>query len=91
MSGKRQGRISRTNRKEEARIAKVKIQRAKEKPQRRQLAIYLMLISLLVVGGPIIVVVVSHQTGGHAHLPIAWLSLGLLLPVNIWAIYDWLK
>lgn len=91
MSGNRQGRTAKTKRKEKARIAKVKNQRAKEKPERRQTAIFLMLISLLVVSGPIIVVVVSHQTGVQVHPPKAWLLLGLLLPVNVWAIYDWLK
>lgn len=92
MSRKRLSRAVKAKRKEAARIDKIEKERAKEKPQRRQTAICFILMSLIFVGLPLIVVVASHETGGHIHLPIVWIAFDvLLLSATLWAIYDWLK
>jgi hypothetical protein len=92
MSRKRRSRAAKAKRKEAARIDKIEKERAKEKPQRRQTAICFILMSLLFIGLPLIVVVASHETGGHIHLPIVWIAFdALLLPATVWVIYDWLK
>jgi len=92
MSPKRLSRAAKAKRKEEARIAKIEKERVKEKPQRRRIAICFILMSLLFIGLPLIVVVASHEQGGHIHLPIVWIAFdALLLPSTLWVIYDWLK
>lgn len=92
MSPIRRSPAAKAKRKEEARIAKIKNQRVKEKPQRRQTAICFILISLLFMGLPLIVVVASQKSGGHIQLPIACLAFdALFLPATLWAVYDWLK
>ncbi|MDQ8195265.1 hypothetical protein QEH59_12570 [Coraliomargarita sp. SDUM461004] len=92
MSRKRRSRAAKAKRKEEARIAKIKNQRVKEKPQRRQTAICFILISLLFIGLPLIVVVASQKSGGHIQLPVVWLVFdALFLSATLWVIYDWLK
>jgi len=92
MSRKRRSRAAKAKRKEEARIAKIAKERAKEKPQRRRTAICFILLSLFFIGLPLIVIVASHQPGGHIHLPLVWIVLDvLLLSATLWAIYDWLK
>tara|TARA_R100000027_G_scaffold57552_3_gene47213 strand:+ start:401 stop:679 length:279 start_codon:yes stop_codon:yes gene_type:complete len=92
MSRKRRNQAVKAKRKEEARIAKIAKERAKEKPQRRRTAICFILLSLFLIGLPLIVIVASHQPGGHIHLPIVWIAFdALLLPATVWVIYDWLK
>lgn len=92
MSRKRRSPAAKAKRKEELRIAKIEKERAQEKPERRQNAICFILISLLFIGLPLIVVVASHQSGGHIHLPVVWLVFdALFLSATLWVIYDWLK
>jgi fatty acid desaturase len=92
MSRKRLSRAAKTKRNEAARIDKIEKERAKEKPQRRQTAICCLIVFLIFIGLELLVFVVSHQTGDHIRLPIAWLAFDtLLLPATLWVIYDWLK